>query len=62
VTGNAPRLLPFFALTSALMQPGNPFAVRSSLVGWLTEAVLWASAAWVLTRLSNLKSPSALQE
>jgi membrane protease YdiL (CAAX protease family) len=45
---------------SALAIPGNPWALRATMVGWLTLAILWLCAAWFLVDMRRDRSVADL--
>ena len=44
---------------SAVANAANPFAVRASLVGWLTTAFLWIAAVYFLVRMPSTEPRQA---
>jgi uncharacterized protein len=50
---------------SSVANASSPLALRASLIGWLTDAILWVSAAYFLVRMGRVEwsvseEPSAL--
>jgi membrane protease YdiL (CAAX protease family) len=41
------------------LSPGDPFSVRSTMVGWLTAGLLWMCAAYFLIRMRRARLESA---